>query len=100
MIITDVVFLNEAESAVSAIVDGKNLTVPCDLSNRHWAKIVEDGIKVEPYISPVATIQQQIDELEAQQTPRLMREAFKGELYATNKLTELDAQITALRAQL
>lgn len=63
----------------------------------------KDGNEVDVDISLIETnyqIQQQIDELEAQQTARLLREALNGEEYAKTKLAELDAQIAILRAKL
>lgn len=98
--IKNVKYLNTENQSVSADFNGQIMTVPCVVGNRQWDAIVAAGITPAAYVEPAKSIQEQINELEAQQTPRLMREAFNGELYATNKLTELDAQITALRAQL
>jgi len=74
----------------------------------HGNNIPSDAVQVtnEEYIDILATpilkvltVQEQIVELEAQQTPRRLREAVlteDGELW----LTSIEAQITALRAQL
>ena len=45
-------------------------------------------------------IDAQIVALEAQQTPRLLREALHGVPFAVNKLNKLDADIAVLRLQL
>jgi len=49
-----------------------------------------------PQSQPVS-IQQQILDLESQQTPRLLREAALGHQYAVDKLSEIDEAITYLR---
>ncbi len=101
MEITNVKYKSTKTDTVSAIVDGLFLdSIPCIEGNRHWDAIVTEGITPDPYVVPTSSVQSQIDEIEVQQTPRLMREAIAGELYATNKLTELDAQIAVLRTQL
>ena len=41
-----------------------------------------------------------INNLEAQQTPRLIREAMQGVAFSVNKLKQFDTDITALRLQL
>tara|TARA_R110002074_G_scaffold195878_7_gene362463 strand:+ start:181 stop:474 length:294 start_codon:yes stop_codon:yes gene_type:complete len=43
------------------------------------------------------SVQEQIRDLEAQQTPRLLREAAIGHQYALDKLLEIDNVITYLR---
>jgi len=43
------------------------------------------------------TIQEQIEALEAQQTPRLLREALEGQAYALGKLSEIEDAIQLLR---
>ena len=97
--ITNVKFTKESNQHVSAIIDGVEWN---SIPEGHslWKRIEEAGVTPDPYVAPAPTIQQQIDELEAQQTPRLMREAIAGELFATTKLAELDAEIATLRAQL
>lgn len=45
-------------------------------------------------------ILQQIKDLEAQQTTRLLREATLGVEFAVNKLKDIDAQIATLRQEL
>jgi len=47
--------------------------------------------------SQPVSIQQQILDLESQQTPRLLREATMGQQYALDKLSEIDEAITYLR---
>lgn len=98
--ITNAKYTDADNKGVTANFDGVAMNVPCEVGNRHWDAILSEGITPDAYVAPVATIQQQIDELEAQQTPRLMREAIKGETFAVNKINELDTQIEALRAQL
>lgn len=52
----------------------------------------------EPYEpTPAELAQAEINKLEAQQTPRLMREAIAGGEYATAKLAEIDAAISVQR---
>ena len=59
-----------------------------------------DGVNfIAPEIPP-PTIQDQIDALEAQQNPRLLREAALGGKFALDKLGSLEADIAALRAKL
>ena len=55
---------------------------------------------IEPYSEPVPSAQDKINELEAQQTARLYREAYMGVKYSIDKLAEIDAEITKLRLEL
>lgn len=53
----------------------------------------------EPYVPTAQELaQEEIERLEALQTPRLMREALAGGEYAINKLAEIDALIAVQRA--
>lgn len=51
-------------------------------------------------IKPEPTIQDKILELENQITARNLRSAIRGDEYALNKITEIEAQIEELRKQL
>lgn len=59
---------------------------------------------IQPYTQPQVDnkviILQQIKDLEAQQTLRLLREASLGVEFALNKLKDIDAQIATLRQEL
>lgn len=50
-----------------------------------------------PQPKPAELAQEEINRLEAQQTPRLYREAIAGGEYATAKLAEIDAAIAVQR---
>ena len=50
-----------------------------------------------PQPTPAELAQEEINRLEAQQTPRLYREAIAGGVYATAKLAEIDAAIAVQR---
>jgi hypothetical protein len=45
----------------------------------------------EKFIPPEPTIQDKINELESRQTPRLLREALKGDETAIAKINDIDA---------
>jgi len=71
----------EVEDNVSCgmLYDGKNFSLPA---------------------SPPISIQSQIQALEAQQTPRILREAIEGQAFALSKLSEIEDAIQVLRAKL
>lgn len=49
---------------------------------------------------PGPSIQEQIEELEKQITPRNLRSAIQGDEFAINKIASIEAQIAELRRQL
>lgn len=62
-------------------------------------KMLEDNMSLLGMDSPTDVLRQQIKDLEAQQTPRRLRDAIltqEGDVW----LSDIDAQISALRAKL
>ena len=55
---------------------------------------------IEPYSEPVPSAQDKINELEAQQTARLVRNAALGDQYAIDKLQSIESDIAALREEI
>lgn len=49
---------------------------------------------------PEPTVQEQIEALEAQITPRNLRNAIQGDEYALNKINSIEAEIELLRAKI
>jgi hypothetical protein len=48
-----------ASGSISALVDGVEMTIPVVGGNRHYDKLVAQGIMPEPYVKPVPTKEQQ-----------------------------------------
>jgi len=55
---------------------------------------------IEPYSEPVPSAQDKINELEQQQTARLLRNAALGDQYAIDKLQSIESGIAALREEI
>lgn len=71
--------------------------------NSNGYHIEDDGIYYKTVInSPISepTIQQRIEELEAQITDRNVRAAILGDEYAISKMRDIEAEIEELRRQL
>ncbi|MDB4312229.1 hypothetical protein N9937_02240, partial [bacterium] len=65
---------------------------------RHYQQLLDDGVVIEPYVAPVPSTTELIADLEAQVTPRRMREAVLGT--DAGWLATKEAEIAALRAML
>lgn len=89
-------------NVIRRLEDGAS--IPMDESNAdyraylRWKVAGNEPLPVEP--DPEPTVQQKIAALEAQQTPRLLREAALGGEYANAKLLEIDNKIKELREKL
>ena len=62
-----------------------------------WEEVPSDSVLWE---HPNKAIIRQIIELEAQQTPRLVRETLAGVQFAIDKMASIETEIAALRSQL
>ena len=51
-VITNAKFTGTNHTSIQADFDGKMLSVPVNLANRHYAEIVEQGIEIAPYVEP------------------------------------------------
>jgi len=47
-----------ASGSISATVDGMELSIPAVGGNRHYDALIEQGIKIAPYVEPLATEEQ------------------------------------------
>lgn len=47
-----------ASGSITATVDGLELTIPAVVGNRHYDKLVAQGITPEPYVEPPVTREQ------------------------------------------
>ena len=43
-----------ASGAILAIVDGVEMTIPADMSNRHYAELIASGVEIAPLPTPTA----------------------------------------------
>lgn len=75
------------------------LWVEHDTAGPGW-RLVDGSLQAPVVVVPEPTPLQMIVALEAQQTPRLIREAALGGEYAKNRLKEIDDQIKVIRAGL
>ena len=48
-----------ASGSITAIVDGIEMSIPADPSNRHYAELLAQGVTPEPYIEPPPTKDEQ-----------------------------------------
>lgn len=82
--------------------DGENIVVSGFTINEDFEQVWEYREKTEEELSAElnASIKSQIAALEAQQTPRRLREAALGNSESLDFLSNLETQIAALRAQL
>jgi hypothetical protein len=53
--ITNAVYKNSDNQTISAEFNGKEMTVPVNPDNRHYAEIVEQEIEIAPYVEPEPT---------------------------------------------
>jgi hypothetical protein len=66
-------------------------------------RVVDSGVHIAPYIAPVIpdlSTQDKINALEAQQTPRMLREVALGNADSITKLQAIETEIAELRKQL
>ena len=47
-----------ATGSITALVDGVQMSIPADASNRHYAAIIEQGITPAEYVEPAPTADQ------------------------------------------
>ena len=74
-----------------------NIIALSQVQQEGWIEVPDDSVLWE---HPNEAIKRQIVDLEAQQTPRLIREAALGDGAAFTALQQIEMDITALRAQL
>lgn len=48
----------DSKGSITAFVDGIEMIIPADLSNRHYAEIVQKNISVAPYVEPAPTAEE------------------------------------------
>lgn len=82
-------YLNEEKTLIQL----GNMSTP--KGHRLWHELnigaAEQAGKIELYIEPESTKQQQIDALEAKQSKRMLRSAINGDQWAINKLAEIES---------
>lgn len=92
-----------------ALLDKNNYVIQIDCSPREGFLEVDDyvvcGMKkyYSKFINPNTNVKSpilKIEELEAAQTPRLLREAVLGNLEAIEKITAIESKIKELRGEL
>ena len=74
-----------------------NITALSQVKQIGWIEVPSDSVLWE---HPNNAIIRQIIELEAQQTPRLVRETLAGVQFAIDKMASIETEIAALRSQL
>ena len=78
--------------------------IPNNPRNADYKEMMKEvalgGADIVPYSAPASSIADQMITLELSITPRNIRSALLGDKYAIDAITSVEAQITALRAQL
>lgn len=84
MSIENAIYTDPEHSTINVDFDGKSMSVPVNLDNRHYAEIVEQGIVIADYVAPPVDDPADIAEQEMINNPftralikRMAREAGK-----------------------
>ncbi len=94
-----ITFTNEDHTMIN--VEFAENKISCGLANTFLSRGLitqEDLDNATPWTAPVPSVQEQIGELEKQQTPRRLREAALGDVDSVAFLKTIDDDIRALRA--